>query len=35
MIGGVLEDECAGLLREFFGRRRQDDPSGPEGSTLS
>jgi tRNA(adenine34) deaminase len=35
VIGGVLQDESAGLLREFFGRRRQDDPSGPEGSTLS
>ena len=22
VIGGVLEDECAALLREFFGRRR-------------
>jgi tRNA(adenine34) deaminase len=22
VIGGVLEDECAELLREFFGRRR-------------
>ena len=33
VIGGVLEDECAALLREFFGRRRQDDPPGPGGST--
>jgi tRNA(adenine34) deaminase len=22
VIGGVLEEECAALLREFFGRRR-------------
>jgi tRNA(adenine34) deaminase len=22
VIGGVLEDECAELLRAFFGRRR-------------
>jgi tRNA(adenine34) deaminase len=33
VIGGVLEDESAGLLREFFERRRQDDPYGPGGST--
>ena len=33
VIGGVLEDESAGLLREFFGRLRQDDPYGPGGST--
>jgi tRNA(adenine34) deaminase len=33
VIGGVLEDECAGLLREFFAGRRQDDPAGPPGSS--
>ena len=33
VIGGVLEDECANLLRDFFGRRRKDDPAGPGGNT--
>jgi len=28
VIGGVLEDECANLLREFFARRREGDPPG-------
>jgi tRNA(adenine34) deaminase len=32
VIGGVLEDECASLLRDFFSRRREDDPAGPGGS---
>ena len=33
VIGGVLEDEGANLLREFFAGRREDDPAGPGGST--
>ena len=33
VIGGVLEDECANLLRDFFGRRRKDDPADPGGNT--
>ena len=33
VIGGVLEDECADLLREFFARRREGDPAGPETNT--
>ena len=33
VIGGVLEDEGADLLREFFARRREGDPDGPEANT--
>jgi tRNA(adenine34) deaminase len=29
VIGGILEDECAQLLRGFFGRLRWDNPSDP------
>lgn len=31
VVGGVLEDECGGLLREFFDARRQGP--GPTGGT--
>ena len=29
VLGGVLEDECAALLREFFGRRRGGESDKP------
>jgi len=29
--GGLLDDECAALLRDFFRARRQDESAGGEG----
>jgi tRNA(adenine34) deaminase len=37
VLGGVLEDECAALLREFFAERRRPrgrEPGSPAGTAL-